>query len=116
MALVLDIVILGQTWNRQALPTQLPQLLEHNLSPSVVLFHRAMHFDYLILQLAHVPDAFQIMRKDHHGERTHHRILAEIKESDSSTSVFYPKHLAADALVFAYVPARFRNRNAVCGR
>jgi hypothetical protein len=73
-----------------------------------------MDFDHFILQLAHVPDPFQIVSKDHHGEWTHHGILAEIQESDSSTRVFYPKHLTADALVFAYVLARFSNGDAVC--
>jgi hypothetical protein len=74
-----------------------------------------MDFDHFILQLAHISDPFQIVSKDHHGEWTHHGILAEIKESDSSTSVLYPKHLAADALVFAYVLARFSNGNALYG-
>jgi hypothetical protein len=115
VALVFYVVILRQAWNPQALSTELPQLLEHNLGPSVVLFHRTMNFDHFILQLAHVPDAFQIVSKDHHGEWTHHGILAEIKECDTPSRVFYANYLAADALVFAYVLARFNNGNAVCG-
>jgi len=74
-----------------------------------------MNFDHFILQLAHVPDSFQIVSKDHHGEWTHHGILAEIKESNPFTSVFYTNYLAADALVFAYVLAGFSNGNAICG-
>ena len=47
--------------------------------------------------------------KNHHGEWTHQRILAEIEGSDSPTGVLYTNDLAADALVFAYVMARFSN-------
>jgi hypothetical protein len=74
-----------------------------------------MDFDHLILQLAHVPDAFQIVSKDPHGERTDHRILAEIEEIDTPAGVLYTNRLAADALVFAYVLARFSNGNALYG-
>jgi hypothetical protein len=74
-----------------------------------------MDFDHLILQLAHVPDAFQIVSKDHHGEWTDHRILAEIEESDTPAGVLYTNRLAADALVFAYVLTRFSNGNALYG-
>jgi hypothetical protein len=87
----------------------LPQLLKHNLGPPVVFFRRAMDFDHFILQLAHVTDPFQIVSKDYHREWAHHRILAEIKQCDTPAPVFYPNHLAADALVFAYVLARFSN-------
>jgi hypothetical protein len=74
-----------------------------------------MDFDHLILQLAHVPDAFQNVSKDHHGEWTDHRILAEIEESDTPAGVLYTNRLAADTLVFAYVLARFSNGNALYG-
>jgi hypothetical protein len=74
-----------------------------------------MDFDHFILQLAYVPDPFQIVSKDHHGERANHGILAEIKECDTPARVFHTEDLAADALVFAYVLSRFSYGNAVCG-
>jgi hypothetical protein len=85
------------------------RLVRRTLSPG----HELRSFDHLILQLAHVPDAFQNVSKDHHGEWTDRRILAEIEESDTPAGVLYMNRLGADALVFAYVLARFSNGNAL---
>src|ERR1700677_4602189 len=115
VAFLFDVIILGQLRNPQSPAAELSQLLQNNLGPSVVLFHRTMNLDHLILQLAHIPDALQIMRKNHYGERTHHGILTEIEKCNAPASMLYAKHFAGNASVLADVLARLNNGNAVRG-
>jgi len=88
-------------------------LLEDDLCPSVVFLHRAVDLDHLILELTDVSNAFQIVRKNHDSERTHHGILAEIKERDTPAGVLNAEDLTGDALVFTYVLASLGNGNTV---
>jgi len=113
--LVFYVVILWKFRNPQAIPAQLPQLLENNFGASVVFFDRAVHFDHLILQLTHIANAFQVVRKNHHGERTNHGILAEIEKCDTAAGVLHAKDFAGNTLVLTDVLSRLGNGNAIGG-
>lgn len=58
VALVFHVKILWQRWNPQTRAPELPQLLQNNLGPPIVLFDRAVDLDHLILQLADIADVF----------------------------------------------------------
>jgi hypothetical protein len=93
----------------------LPQLLENNLGPSVIFFYRTMNLNHLILQLTHIPNALEVMGKNHDGEWTDHRILAEIEKRYAPSRVLHAKDSASNALILADVLACLSNRNAIGG-
>jgi len=115
-ALILNVKIFRKRWNAQARPAKLPQLIKHNLSPSVVFLHRPMDLDHLVLQLADVSNALQIMRKNDDREWTHHGILAKVEKCNAPADMFYAQHFASDALVFADVLTSRGDWDAVAGK
>ena len=75
-----------------------------------------MDFDHLILQLAHVPEAFQNVSKEK-TTTVNGQTIESWQKSKRVTPLpaYFRRTAPADALVFAYVLARFSNGNALYG-
>ena len=116
MALILDVVVLGQLWNQSRRTAQLPQLRKHNLCPAIVFFEIAMDLNHPVFQVAHIANILQMPRKYDNRKRANPEILTEIEKRNAARSGFYSQYFSGHTLGFADVGLRLGECNAIARR
>src|SRR6185369_15794484 len=97
-ALLFHVVVFGQRWYSGAGAAYLPVFLEDDFGAPVVLLDLAVNINHPALQLPHIPHAFQVTGKDHHGEGAKLEVVAEVQKVNSPRALLDSDDFASNAL------------------